>query len=134
MADENICTIVWENSTLKIFVAGVTRRKLNKKILLTVNKKVMFFIHWRLQETKIFYHKQISHENIQRWIFFQTTVCCVPSSSFLSVVSYKCMVVYSIWVKYIDSFLRIMKIELKVTVSRVNQHINFTFKNNVQCV
>ena len=29
----------------------------------------MFFIHWRLQGTKIFYHEQISHENIQRWIF-----------------------------------------------------------------
>ena len=43
------------------------------EIFLTMNKKVMFFIHCRLQETKIFYHKQISHENIQWWIF-QTTV------------------------------------------------------------
>ena len=25
----------------------------------------MFFIHWRLQGTEIFYHEQISHENIQ---------------------------------------------------------------------
>ena len=66
MAHENICTVVWENSTLKIFVAGVTRRKLNEKSILTMNKKVMFFIHWRLQEMKIFYHEQISHENIQQ--------------------------------------------------------------------
>ena len=36
-----------------------------------MNKMVMFFIHWRLQGTKIFYHKQISHENIQQC---QTTV------------------------------------------------------------
>ena len=29
----------------------------------------MFIIHWRLQGMKIFYHEQISHENIQRGIF-----------------------------------------------------------------
>ena len=29
----------------------------------------MFIIHWRLQGTKILYHEQISHKNIQRWIF-----------------------------------------------------------------
>ena len=34
-----------------------------------MNKKVMFFIHWGLQGTKIFYHEQISHENIQNEFF-----------------------------------------------------------------
>ena len=29
----------------------------------------MFLIHWRFQGTKIFYHEQISHENIQQGIF-----------------------------------------------------------------
>ena len=29
----------------------------------------MFFIHWRLQGTKIFYHEQISHKNIQQQFF-----------------------------------------------------------------
>ena len=27
------------------------------------------FIHWRLQGMRIFYHEQISHENIQREFF-----------------------------------------------------------------
>ena len=36
------------------------------EIILTMNENVMFFIHWRLQGTKVFYHEQISHENIQR--------------------------------------------------------------------
>ena len=39
------------------------------KIFLTMNKEWMFFVPWRLQGMKIFYHKQISQENIQRWIF-----------------------------------------------------------------
>ena len=48
------------------------------EIFLTMNEKVMFFIHWRLQRTKIFYHKQISYENINGKFFFQTMVYCSP--------------------------------------------------------
>ena len=40
------------------------------EILLTMNKKVMFLFIGD-QGMKIFYQEQISHENIQRWIFYK---------------------------------------------------------------
>ena len=42
-----------------------------------MNKKVMFFIQWRLQGTKIFYHEQISHKKIFNGKFFPNYGTCV---------------------------------------------------------
>ena len=56
-------TIVWEKfNAKKNFVAGVTRQKLNDRNIFNNEQKGNVFIHWRLQETKLFYHEQISHK------------------------------------------------------------------------
>ena len=58
----------------------------------------------------------------------------VPLSSFLSVVSYNSIVnlvatfiLYLDNVQYIENFLTIMKVKVKVTISKINQHMNFTW-------
>ena len=53
----------------------------------------MFFIHWKLQGTKIFYREQISHENIQRC---QTKVLLMTFSTIVivfTIVIYFCTIV-----------------------------------------
>ena len=63
-------SVVWEKFDTKKFSSLVWHdENWTNEIFLTMNKKIMHFIHWRLQGMKIFYHEQISHENIQRWIF-----------------------------------------------------------------
>ena len=43
----------------------MTQRKLNERNIFNNEQKGNVFTHWRLQEMKILYHEQISHENIQ---------------------------------------------------------------------